>query len=253
MDKNEERTIIFKDREGHEIRKSDLKNITGTVRYEVIGTDKIPPQACQLHQQARVKGQQGQYAAVLEDLKQAHNLAPQWPYPLYDMAFTYLLQERYDLALKYYELVDELAPEGFFTSKTAIDTLQKERNGEYPTGLYLEYLRIDWTNDILKREEIARQILARIPDFAPAWKALANCIEDPVQRLEAIESGLNANPDRETEGTLLINKSIVIFEQGNKREAIDILGNLIFSPHSTIGVREFAKFVLSQFIERLTT
>ncbi len=65
----------------------------------------------------------------------------------------------------------------------------------------------------------------------------------------AIEQGLQANLDLETKGMLLINKAIVLFNQGKHQEAIDILGYLIVDTENTIGTRESAKFVLSQFID----
>jgi tetratricopeptide (TPR) repeat protein len=246
---NKDINIIFKDQEGHEIRKSDLKSATGKVQYELIGNQHVSPQASQLHQQSRHEGQQGNYLAALELLEQAHKLAPEWPYPVYDMAYTYLLQEDINNAVKYYTLVNQLAPGGFFTTKTALHTLKKEVNGNYPKGLYLAYLRIEWTNSIAQKEKIARNLIERVPDFAPAWKELANCLEESPQKLVAIEQGLQANPDLETKGMLLINKAIVLFNQGKHQEAIDILGYLIVDTENTIGTRESAKFVLSQFID----
>ena len=246
---NKDITIIFKDQEGHEIRKSDLKNATGKVQYELIGSQHVSPQALQLHQQARHEVQQGKYLAALELLEQAHKLAPGWPYPVYDMAYTYLLQKDINHAVQYYALVDQLAPEGFFTTKTALHTLRKELNGNYPKGLYMAYLRIEWTDSIVQKEEIARNLTEQIPDFAPAWEELANCLEDPSQKLVAIEHGLQSNPDIETKGLLMIDKAIVLFNQGKQQEAIDMLGYVIVDTKNTIGTRESAKFVLSQFID----
>lgn len=42
---NKDVTIIFKDQEGYEIRKSDLKNATGKVQYELIGSWHVSSQS----------------------------------------------------------------------------------------------------------------------------------------------------------------------------------------------------------------
>jgi hypothetical protein len=70
------------------------------------------------------------------------------------MAFAYFLQGDINNAVKYYTLLDQLAPEGFFTAKTALHTLIKEVTGNYPNGLYQAYLRIEWTDSIAKKEKV---------------------------------------------------------------------------------------------------
>ena len=55
------------------------------------------------------------------------HLAPDWPYPVYDAAFTYLLQGDSLKAEERYAEVDRMAPRGFFTAKTSLDCLRRDR------------------------------------------------------------------------------------------------------------------------------
>ena len=112
----------------------------GKVRWEVIGSDSIPAEASRLHGQAREAGGRGDYKRALSLLEQAHRLAPEWPYPVYDAAFTYLLQGDSTKAEEHYAEVDRLAPRGFFTAKTSLDCLRREHAGVVPR--FLQGVRI---------------------------------------------------------------------------------------------------------------
>ncbi|SFD54243.1 Tetratricopeptide repeat-containing protein [Chitinophaga sp. CF118] len=166
------------------------------------------------------------------------------------MAYTYLLKGDFDNALKFYKKTDELAPKGFFTAKTALYSLEGEQSGKFPKGLYAAYMQIEWTNDENKKLEIARMITEKVPNFAPAWKELAILSNDKKERLQAIEQGLSKQPDADTKGILIINKAVILNEDGKKEEAKQLLGNLIFSPDVTTGNIELAKFTLKSIAEK---
>src|SRR5690349_245552 len=89
-----------------------------------------PADANQLHQEGRTLAQAGKYDAAIAKFKQSMALKPDWAYPYYDLAFTYLLMENWELALEYYHKVDALEPNGFFTAKTAIYALEGEKSGK---------------------------------------------------------------------------------------------------------------------------
>lgn len=108
--------LVFTDATGRELTTDDLAGFDGQVRWEVIGADAVPPEAAHLHRQARQAGEIGDYDRALRLLEQAHRLAPDWPYPLYDTAFTHLLGDDAVQAERYYAWVDRLAPRGFFTA-----------------------------------------------------------------------------------------------------------------------------------------
>ena len=113
-------------------REGKLLEVTGTVRYEIIGKGSIPRAAEALHQQAREAGGRGEYEKAIELLERASELAPEWPYPVYDRAFTHMLMNDFDGARAYYQKTLALSPRGFFAAITALHTLNREQNGASP-------------------------------------------------------------------------------------------------------------------------
>lgn len=237
--------LIFKDDHGNEISMSDLEGVTGRYNWEIVGDKKIPNEAIVLHQEARQHGGKGEYDEGIDKLLKANQIAPEWAYPVYDLGYTYLLRQDSPNALKYYERTDQLEPRGFFTAKTAYWSLKKEETGEYPKGLYLAYMQIEWKNSEEEKLQLAKAILEKFPNYAPAWKEIASKSNDNKERLSAIEKGLKSNPDLETKGMLLINKALIDDVEGDTSHAKIILGELIFDKESTVANIEMAKFVLS--------
>ncbi len=227
------------------VRDGKLLDVTGTVRYEIIGKRSIPRAAESLHQQAREAGGRGEYEKAIELLQRASELAPEWPYPVYDRAYTHLLMADLDGATTYYRKTLELSPRGFFAAITALHTLKQEQNGDLPVGTYLAYVSLESVKDAAKREHAVREMVRMIPQFAPAWKEFACLCDDEGERLAAIESGLAANPDAGTKGMLNINKALVLNLKGNHDEAVRLLGELALDPNSTLGTEHSAKAALS--------
>ncbi len=201
--------IKFTDDSGNSISREELAKSTGRFNYEIFGVENVSSLAKTLHNQARHYGQTGAYQKAIEILLQANKEAPKWPYPVYDLAFTYLLQGDWDNALKYYIMTDSLAPRGFFTSKTALHTLERERKGELKAGLYNMYVSLEWINDPQERFENIKLIVVNFPSFAPGWKEYSNLLEGK-DRISAIEKGLELDADMDTRGLLLINKALML-------------------------------------------
>lgn len=244
-----EENIVFRMRDGRILTRDFLQAKNKSKVYEKLGAEEVPAQAFSLHQKAREAGSKGEYEQALECLEEARSLAPDWPYPIYDAAYTYLLMGDSRNALEKYEAVNEMAPQGFYLTKTALDTLRKERSGMLPEGIYLSYLQIEWEEDPSEKLGLARTLSEKYPTFAPAWKELAIFYQDPKDRLEAIEKGLECNPDPDTLGNLLINKALIINQQGDTMEAIEILGKIIFDKESTLGSLELARLALSSLVD----
>jgi tetratricopeptide (TPR) repeat protein len=242
--------IVFKDDKGNQISLADLEETTGEYNWSIMDEGNIPDDARKLHQEARQHGGSGEYALGIEKLEKANELAPDWAYPLYDLAYTYLLQQDFLNALKYYKLTDEMEPRGFFTAKTARWALEREEQGEFQDGLYLAFMQIEWMESDTEKLQIAKAIVSKFPNYAPAWKVIASKSADDMERLDAIEQGFNADPDAETKGVLLINKALVLDLQSKKEEAKKILGEMIFSKETTLANIELAKFALSSIIKR---
>ena len=178
-------------------------------------------------------------------LTKASQLAPDWPYPVYDRAFTHLLMKNGDAARADYQRTVDLAPRGFFTAITALDTLTREQNGDLPGGTYLAYISLEWIDDRAKKTQLVRALVEKFPRFAPAWKELALLTDDRSERLAAIDKGLAAAPDPETKGMLIINKASVLEEAGERDAAIRLLGELCLDPAATLGTEALAKSMLA--------
>ena len=244
-------TIIFRNADGRTLTTDDLRGATGTFHYEIFGLEGVPAEAKSLHQQARQAGGAGDYKKALALLERASQLAPWWPYPVYDSAYTYMLTKDFDSARQYYAKTVELSPRGYFTAITALDTLTREKNGKLPAGTYLAYVSLEWINDPGKKAGAVRQLVKSVPQFAPAWKELASVLPDNDPNLLAtIEKGLAADPDAETMGTLRINKALVLNGQGNHAGAIQLLGELALDPKSTYATEQMAKASLAMLAKK---
>jgi predicted TPR repeat methyltransferase len=120
------------------------------------------------HKEARQLGQNGKFDKAVASLLVTIELAPDWAYPVYDLAFTNLLKGDAEMAIIYYRQTDEMEPRDFFTTKTALYSLEGEQAGIFQKGLYLRYLQIEWTQDKREKFEIAKMITKKVPYYAPA-------------------------------------------------------------------------------------
>jgi Flp pilus assembly protein TadD len=241
----EEAVIIFRAADGRTLTMADLRGLSGTFQYEILGKSNVPAEAELLHKQGRQAGAAGDYKKAITLLERASSLAPAWPYPVYDTAFTYLLMKDAENARKHYRKTVELAPRGFFTALTALGTLDREAKGELPAGTYLAYLSLEWMSDPSKKAAAVRELVKRVPQFAPAWKEQALQADADADKLAAIEKGLAANPDGETKGILLINKALIMDRSGDHEAAVRLLGELALDPASTHATEHLAKVTLA--------
>lgn len=241
--------LLYRDAAGRELNTKDLEGVTGKVRWEIIAGSEIPPEASRLHDEARAAGGRGDYTRALDLLERAHRLAPDWPYPIYDAAFTYLLQGDFAKAEERYAEVDRMAPRGFFTAKTSLDCLRRERAGAIPTGFCQAFASLEWMEDKAQKRGVLEGIVAKFPEFPAAWKELSNLLPDDEARLRAIDRGLACEPDGETKGMLLINKALILDRRGDRDGAVKILGELALDPQSTLATEALAKATLLQIVQ----
>ncbi len=241
--------IIYRNAEGRTITKKELQGVSGSFNYEILGAENVPAEAMELHKRARDAGQRGEYEAAIALLTQASDVAPKWPYPVYDKAYTFLLMKDFQAARTYYRMTVALSPRGFFTAVTASDVLAREANGEFPPGTYLAYLSLEWLNDPTQKADMTRQLVKHVPRLAPAWMEMAIIADQDSERLAAIEHGLAANPDAETLGLLQINKALVLNRQGHRDSAVRLLGELALDPRSTYGTEHIAKATLAMLCD----
>jgi tetratricopeptide (TPR) repeat protein len=232
--------VVFRDAAGRAVDPSDPRENTGRVKFEVLGDRPVPAAAQELHLQARGAGGRGDYQEALALLARAAELAPDWPYPVYDMAYAHLLVDDPDNALACYEKTLALAPRGFFTAMTARGTLEREARGELPRGLYRAYLSLEHLEDRAEKAGLLRGLLEKVPGFAPAWKDLASATDDAEERWAAIREGLAASPDPETRGILKINEALALHARGERDAAVQLLGELARDPASTHATEQLA-------------
>jgi len=174
-------------------------------------------------------------------------MARSWPYPVYDAAWTYILKNDAARAEEKYDEVNKLAPRGYFTTKTALDCLRRERSGEIGSGAYKILVLLEDTPESDQRRVLSA-LVQKWPRFPAAWEKLSLVLNDDISRLAAIESGLMYEPDDETKGALLLNKALALDRQGKKGDAVKILGSLALDPQSTMNSEITAKFALRQIL-----
>jgi tetratricopeptide (TPR) repeat protein len=242
--------VILRAADGRTLTMTDLQGLTGTFQYEILGSSNVPVEAESLHRQARQAGGAGDFKKAIGLLERASSLAPAWPYPVYDMAFTYLLMKDAENARKHYRKTVELAPRGFFTALTALDALDREAKGDLPAGTYLAYLSLEWMDNPGQKADVVRQLVKRVPGFAPAWKEQAMRANADAEELDAIEKGLAVNPDGETKGILLINKALIMDRGGDHEAAVRLLGELALDPASTYATEHLAKVTLANIAKK---
>lgn len=204
--------VVFRDAQGHVLTEADLQGADGRVRWELVGAEHIPVEAQKLHLEGQEQGARREYAKAVVSFYEASKLAPQWPYPVYDAAFTYLLAGNSTKAEELYARTLELSPRGFFTAMTAVDTLRRERAGTLPKGTYLQFLSLESEKYASKRAALLQEMTMRTPTFAPVWEKLSGELKEESEQLDALEKGLKANPDpSSTLATVAAAKSALAF------------------------------------------
>lgn len=241
--------IVFKDSAtGKILTKTDLQGFSSTATWEIVSEKTVSRVAMEYHQKGRQLGQEGEYEKSIEFLTKASKVDSRWAYPLYDMAYTYMLMNDFDKALEFYQKVNVMEPRGFFTTKTAVYTLIGEKEGRFPKGLYMAYLSLELMEPEVKAESVMH-LTINIPSYAPAWKEAIFFSDNDEEILTIIKNGLNAAPDKETYGILMINKALILHRKTKELEALDILGQLALDQRSSLGTEKMAKQTLFHLLE----
>ena len=235
-------TVRVTDEEGRTLTLDELRTVSGRIKWDLRYDLEVPPEAHRLHQEGRTAGAAGEYETALSLLTRAAELAPTWPYPIYDRAFSYLFQHKFDLALREYQRTLELAPNGFFTAEVAVDTLTRESAGELPVGFYAAFAMLEHMPKE-QRASIVRQLVERFPSYAPAWDEHAQLVDDPRERFDIIERGLAASPDRYTRGSLLVRKATAMHALGDAANALKLLQDLASDPTQSLHTRAVAELL----------
>lgn len=241
-----EHEVVYRTEDGRVLTFADLRDHAGTFDLALLDPTDVPLRAKELHEEGRRLGSAGELEAAIAKFNEASQLCPEWAYPRYDLAHTYLLQDEDAKALEAYRQVDALVPRGFFTTKTAVWTLEREAAGAIPRGTYRAFLTHEWAEDNERRIQILEEVLSQAPGYPPAHQKLAYFLEDPEQMRWHLERGLEGDPDAETRGMLLLNKAARL---DSSVEAERILCELALDPETTQLVEHFAKVNLRLRLE----
>jgi len=242
-------TVVFTDSEGRTPSPEELPRARRTIRWGIRFDGRINPEAERLHEEGRAAGAKGEFDRAIALLTQASELNPDWPYPIYDRAFSHLLKQEFELARVDYRKVLELSPKGFFMAAQTLDMLEREAAGEFPEGLSIGLATLpDMPEE--QRRSIADQLVQKFPSCPAGWQAHANFVNDSAPRLEAIDHGLAARPDPDTRGFLLVNKALVLANLGKVDPAVEILKPLTESIGDSISAHAAAYVALAMIRER---
>lgn len=102
--------IIFKDDAARTLTKADTQHASGNVYWENRRGTLTPDEAQKLQELGRSAGARGEIKAAIEDFEKAAKVAPGWTFPLYDVAYTYLLSGDFAKAYAWYKRVDDRSP-----------------------------------------------------------------------------------------------------------------------------------------------
>ncbi len=186
--------------------------------------------AMQLHAQGRRSGEAGNFQEALKLFGQARELAPEWPLPLYDTAFTWLLMGDAAKALPLYEEVDRLAPQGFSDTKKVVECLRREKAGRVPKGTFRKYIDLMRLRDAEALHRGLEELARSAPNFYPAAFELVALGKDNEERERRLEKTLALKPDVRTRGELLVYKAQLLRERGRLEESRKLLQALVDDP-----------------------
>ncbi len=241
--------VVYRSNDGRELSKAEIRAMQPRTIRDFLLLDRATPEADSLLREARQLGNANDLQACLKLISDAAALAPEWPQPFYDAAYTYLVNGDWESALFYYEKVDKLAPDGYLSTKAAAHTLKKELDSKLPEGFYRDFISIEQQRDPKQQEQEVRDLTGLVPNFGPAWRLLASLLPDPQARIAVIERGVTADCDPETLGLLRVNKAVALGQLGREEDAIQLLGDIMFDEATTGLTYAMASSTLKQAVQ----
>ena len=216
------------------------------VAFVVVGHRDVPAEAQVLQAQGRAAVEAGRLGEARRLLQAAMAAAPEWPQPVDDAAFIALCRGEFLLALELYRRVDRLAPSGFFQSKAAIHTLEREVAGELPFGAYRALVQLEH----MPRDQARQQLVSvteHFPDLGRAWLMRIGLALSDAERAEVVRAGLAAKCDVDTLGALRANQAIQEVNAGDRSAGVAALADIANDPASTDSNRQMARMLLERF------
>ena len=237
--------IVWRDSTGRELAPSGLKNAAGKLRWFIEDQDTVPEEAIRLFDRGREAGTAGRNDEAIRLFWQAHVLSPGWLYPVYEAAWSFFLEGNSSEAERLYAWIDRMEPRGYWTTKEALDCIRRERKGEWLSGTYESYARLEFEAQDARAVKL-EDLVKRAPTLAPAWKDLTVLRPTPESRLGAVNAGLASRPDPETRGFLLVHEVTVLQELGRAAAADSLLDAMNLDSCLTMQVRALTDALLAQ-------
>ena len=172
-------------------------------------------------------------------------MVPDWPYPVYDDAWSYLLEGRLQEAHDAYAKVNQMVPRGFFTALTAEDVLARSCGARRRRASTSN--RCVWSGSRVTRNAgVCFEILTEsAPEMAlPVWQ-LSKLEEDPNDRVSRIAAALELSADRQSRQMMAIDLAISHDLQGQTDEARELLKGLLDDPDLTLQAEAVGRMVLA--------
>ena len=197
----------------------------------------------------RRAGASGKYKEALADLERAAGLAPQWPYPLYDMAFTYLLMKDFEKRESIIERRSSWHLAGSSLPSRPWILSRGKRRAIFRLGPTLH--TCPWSG----RRTPGRK-----------WRKCENSSNgfQPSRGLERTRGArgrhhreahrhrkwFEGKSRRQTMGVLQINKALILSRMEDYEGAVRFLGELVFDPASTYATEHMGKVALASIAKR---
>jgi tetratricopeptide (TPR) repeat protein len=221
---------------------AEMQNYNGRLRWEIL-SDKVTDRGRELLSKGRRAGASGDFEGALGLFEAAHEAAPGWEYPVYEAAYAHLLMGDWEQARKDYNLVNKLAPYGFFNSQQAAACLKLEVDGEVAPGTYRHLLQLDQVSASTARLT-ARGIVLDHPEYAAGWERVAFFTQDSKKALEAVDKGLASDPDPFTRDMLNFRRAVIANNDGDTAGAVKMLERQLRDPELTVAVEAQIKLLL---------
>lgn len=175
--------------------------------------------------EGRAHGSAGRYAEAEDSLRRAVVLAPDEPYPHYELGFTLSLVGRHHEALEEFALTESLA-HGFLSVQIEIYICEQELAGRMDTDTYgwirdLQTLTDTGAISSPQATSIARMVNRRAPDLALGYFYLGKSLigRSPHDARLALERCVELRPDESTEIDAKGHLGLLLRSAGDEVEA----------------------------------
>lgn len=237
--------FVIVDSDNKQVVKFDPSGKTG-YKWYYIDLVKYTPEVLKLHNIGRKFGREGKLKEGIKNMEMALAKQKKAPTILYDLAYTYMMNNDSINALRCYKLLDNLIPDGYFLNKTYIKILEDEIAGKLPKGFCLIFTQIEDSPKSEKKVKYLEELLKVTNNYPPLVKEYLKAIDNSARYESLINETLKKDVDPETRGFLL-NALANMYIKTNIDQSVKYWNNILEDTKSTTQWKELAKFFLSGY------